>query len=138
MRRVIIFFVFSVVAINLGGDITPEWKLLAPGLEIKIFKAKHAAPQGDSKVTVLRIDPKAWDLEFAGTGQPGEKEERSARDWSARKAFTAAINAGMFRQEGGVHAGYLGFGDRVYSKKITSYQSVAAFGPHGGDQTRFR
>jgi hypothetical protein len=120
-----------------GGYSPPEWKSLAPGLEIKSFKGIHPVPQGDSTITVLRIDPAFWDLEFAGTSQGGQSEELTAREWCARKKFTVAINAGMFRDNDGSHAGYLRFGDHVYSRRITSYQSVAAFNPRDSNRPRF-
>ena len=135
MRKLVIIFFFCVTAASLGGSGTPEWKTLAPGLEITTIKAIHAAPQGDSKITILRIDPKAWDLEFATSG--AKNDGQTAREWCASKNFTAAINAGMFREEGGSHAGYLLSGDHVYSKKVTSYQSLAAFDPREAGHARF-
>ena len=128
----------SLLAFLMGGapsNTIPEWKTLAPGLEIAAFKAVHRAPQGDSTITVLRIDPARWDLEFAGSTQIGE--ELTAREWCVKRNFVAAINAGMFRDEGNSHAGYLRYEDRVYSKRITSYQSLAAFGPHDTKLPRF-
>jgi hypothetical protein len=136
MRKLSLFALLFVVAAGLGGSSTPEWKTLAPGLEITIFKTIHRAPQGDSKITILRIDPAEWDLEFAGSSRT-DKEEHTAREWSASRKFTAAINAGMFRPEGDSHAGYLLSADRIYSRKITSYQSLAAFDPRDAGHPRF-
>src|SRR5579871_1403764 len=130
MRKLFTVFLVCITAANIGVSNMPEWKTLAPGLEITTFKAAHAAPHGDSKITILRIDPAAWSLEFATSG--AKNEALTAKEWCAHKNFTAAINAGMFRQEGGSHAGYLLNGDYVYSKKITSYQSLAAFDPREG------
>ena len=134
--RKFIFVALFVMATNLGGSNALEWKTLAPGLEITSFKTVHPSPEGDSKITVLRIDPAQWDLEFAGSSR-GESEEYTAREWCARRKFTAAINAGMFREEGDSHAGYLRSGDRIYSRRITSYQSLATFDPRDATHPRF-
>lgn len=136
MRKMIVFAVLFVVTASLGENSAPQWKTLAPGLEIAVFKAIHRAPQGDSKITILRIDPASWDLEFAGSSHT-DSEGQTTRAWCASKNFTAAINAGMFRQEGGSHAGYVVSGDHVYSRKITSYQSLAAFHPRDAAHPRF-
>jgi exopolysaccharide biosynthesis protein len=136
MRR-LVFAAALFVAANLNGAVAPEWKVLAPGLEITTFKAAHPAPQGKSNITVLRIDPTRWDLVFTGVSQNGGRS-MSAKQWSARNQLTAAINAGMFQQDERTHVGYLRSGDHVNSRKIASYQSVAAFGPHSGGKPPFR
>jgi hypothetical protein len=136
MRRLIFTAVFLLAAAGLNGGTAPEWKSLAPGLDITTFKAAHPAPQGKSNITVLRIDPARWDLAFAGVSQGGGKS-MSAKEWCARDKLTAAINAGMFQQDGRTHVGYLRFGDHVNSRRVAGYQSVAAFGPHSEGRPRF-
>jgi len=42
------------------------------------------------------MDPSLWQLEAIGISQTGESSGHTARDWSARHKFSAAINAGMF------------------------------------------
>jgi hypothetical protein len=125
-------------ATDLGSSGRVEWKVLAPGLELTAFKAVHAAAVGDSKITVLRIDPALWDLEFAGSSQSAGAEEHTAKEWSVGRHFVAVINAGMFRASGESHVGYLRYQDQLYSKTITSYLSLAAFGPEDGKLPRFR
>jgi hypothetical protein len=137
MRKTIfVATIFALAAVNLNGGTTPEWKSLAAGLEITTFKAAHPAPQGKSNITVLRIDPARWDLVFAGVSQGGGKS-MSAKEWCGRNKLTAAINAGMFQQDARTHVGYLRSGDHMNSRRIASYQSVAAFGPHSEGKPRF-
>jgi Phosphodiester glycosidase len=136
MRRLLTFLIVIAFATNVEGGAKPEWKPLAPGLDITTLQAVHPAPQGESKITVLRIDPAQWELEFAGLSQTGGAKSLSAREWCANK-FTAAINAGMFQQDGKTHVGYLSFGDHVNSKRVTNYQSVAAFNPRHDGLPRF-
>ncbi len=137
LTRVAIFTVIvSAIALGAGGG--PAWKTLAPGLEITVFKAAHPSAQGDSNITVLRIDPNQWDLSFLGLSQTGGSSGLTARRWAAKQGFTAVINAGMFQGDGKTHVGYLRAGEHVNSKRITSYQSVAAVGPRSDQLPRFR
>jgi len=137
-RKMIISVLLLIAATDVGNSSTPEWKVLAPGLQLTAFKAVRAAAVGDSKITVLRIDPAFWDLEFAGSSQSAGAEEHTAKEWSVGRHFVAVINAGMFRASGESHVGYLRYQDRLYSKTITSYLSLAAFGPKNGKLPRFR
>jgi len=113
----------------LQADTSREWKVLAPGMELRQLVAKLPGSVGDSRITVLRIDPSLWQLEFVGVASPGEKSSHTAREWSASHNFTAAINAGMFDADGRTHLGYLRYRGEVNNGKSNSYQSVAAFDP---------
>jgi hypothetical protein len=137
LYRVAIFIVLA-TAIAQGTEGGPAWKPLAPGLDITVFKAAHPSTLGDSNITVLRIDPKQWDLKFCGLSQTGGSSALTARQWAANQGFTAVINAGMFQADGKTHVGYLRVGEHVNSKRITSYQSVAAAGPVSDQLPRFR
>src|SRR5271157_5283895 len=124
MRKRFVLMALIMVTASVYGGGTPEWKELATGLEVAVFKAAHPSAQGYSKITVLRIDPNLWDLEFAGLSQTGEHTRLTARGWCASRGFTAAINAGMFQEDQRTHVGYLRFGEHVNARRITSYQSV--------------
>src|SRR5258707_14566765 len=50
------------------------WQHLAPGMDLKVLAATTPSSVGDSKITVLRIDPKLWELEFFGISQTGESQ----------------------------------------------------------------
>lgn len=131
--------VFCLMAAVLGGASAPtdaSWRTLAPGLDIGIFAAtgspgSASGGSGTGRITVLRIDPARWDLEFAGLSQ--EKETavgRTARQWSKERKFTAAINAGMFDRDYRTHIGYLRHGNHAHNERVVKkYESAAAFGP---------
>lgn len=105
------------------------WQQLAPGMEIKYFKAKKPSAVGDSRFTVLRIDPNTWEMVFAGISLSGEASGRTAREWCKAQNLVAATNAGMFETDYKTHTGYLQYKNHVNSKQVNEYQSVAAFGP---------
>jgi hypothetical protein len=115
----------------------PEWQTLAPGMELK-YVTPHGASGSNSAITILRMDPKQWELALLGSSQTGEAAGHTAREWCLKGKFTAAINAGMFGTDGKSHIGYMRSGEHVNSSKRNGYQSVAAFNPHDASVAAFR
>jgi len=115
------------------------WKTLAPGMELREFRARKPSTIGDSRITVVRIDPELWELEFMGVSLTGESIGHTAREWCQGHNFTAAINAGMFDADRKTHTGFLRTGRHKNCGRVNEYQSVAAFSPrHGRDIPPFR
>jgi len=108
------------------------WQTLAAGMDIRRVQSRKQSLLGDSKITVLRIDPVLWELEITGTFQTGEAGGHTAREWSRKQKYTAVINAGMFESDGKTHLGYLRSRDRVFNAKVNAYQSVLAFDAREG------
>jgi len=114
------------------------WQSLAPGMAIGTFHASKPSTAGDSLITVLRIDPALWSLEFAGISLTGEPVGLSARQWSKALGFTAVINAGMFATDRRTHIGYLRYRKHLNNDNVNVYQSVAAFDPRRDELPPFR
>jgi hypothetical protein len=66
---------------------------------------------------------------LAAAGKTFEERPRTTREWCESLNLTAAINAGMFNDDGITHTGYARYRDKVMSTHTNSYQSVAAFDP---------
>jgi hypothetical protein len=115
-----------------------DWRVLAPGMALGTFPTGQSARTHDSRLTLLRIDPKYWSLEFVGVDLSGESNARTARQWSKDHRLTAVINAGMFAKDHKTHVGYLRFRDQVYNHRINHYRSVAAFDPRRQGLPPFR
>lgn len=116
-----------------------SWKTLAPGMELGYVTAREPSAAGDSRIVVLRMDPKLWELAAIGVSQTGESSGHTAREWCEKHKLVAAINAGMFETDQKTHLGYMRFRDHLYARHVNKYQSVAAFDPHDGkDVPRFR
>lgn len=116
-----------------------EWQTIAPGMDLRVIAAGKTSSVGDSRLTVVRLDPNFWELVFAGISRTGEASGRTAREWCKSHKLTAAINAGMFATDYKTHVGYLRSQGHVNSSHVNGYQSVAAFDPHGGSGLpRFR
>ena len=108
------------------------WQTLAPGMEIRRVPSREQSLLGDSKITVLRIDPALWELELMGALQTGEEAGHTAREWAQKHKYVAVINAGMFETDNKTHLGYMRGRDRVMNGKVNAYQSVLAFDPRVG------
>jgi hypothetical protein len=130
MRSLFIFAALIGISAHPVNDATSEWQSLAPGMEIKLL--------ADSKITVVRIDPGVWEIEFAGISRTGELAGHTAREWCEGQKFALAINAGMYHTDAKTHVGYLRSGEHINSSQVTKYQSVAAFGPRDASLPRFR
>ncbi len=123
--------------LTLAASATGPWRELAPGLELGRLATSRPSHLGDSTITVLRIDPQLWRLEFHGLDED-EVGGRTARQWSRARGLAAVINAGMFDLDRRTHIGYLRSQQRLVSSRINHYQSVAAFDPRAEGLPAFR
>jgi hypothetical protein len=114
------------------------WESLEPGMDLGRFSGTRPNRSDDSRITVLRIDPERWSLEFVGLSLSGEEQAKTAKQWSKAHRFNAAINAGMFATDHQTHVGYLRFRGHVNNDNVNSYRSVAAFDPRRDSLPSFR
>ena len=134
--RSIMFFVS--LLLSSPGITHGPWQSLAPGMELGTFSASQPSKSGDSLITILRIDPDLWSLEFIGLSLDGGSNGRTARQWSKAHRLTAAINAGMYGTDNRTHVGYLRFREHLNNDNVNAYKSVAAFGPRRDGLPHFR
>jgi len=123
--RAIIFFVF--LLLTSPGITHGPWQSLAPGMDLGTFSASRPSSAGDSRITILRIDPDLWSLEFVGLSLDSESSALTARQWSKAHHLTAAINAGMYGTDYRTHVGYLRLREHLNNDNVNAYKSVAAF-----------
>ena len=128
MRNLIVFlFIIFFCIPQAYGDWTP----LSPGMDLGNFSVRNPRIKKNAKIVILRIDPKNWELALLGKSWSGDLKNMTARGWSEKHNFTAAINAGMFATDYSTHVGYLGVKGHVNSSHVNKYLSVAAFDPKG-------
>jgi uncharacterized protein YigE (DUF2233 family) len=133
---------FALSPSGYGGAALPDdsnsgWKSLAQGMELKRISTSSASTVDNSQITVLRIDPSRWELQFYGLSSTGEPAGHTARGWAEAHKLTAVINAGMFDTDGKSHLGYLRYREQVSNSRVNAYKSVAAFDPHDSKLPRF-
>jgi hypothetical protein len=129
MRKyVMVFFATFIVATQAYG----AWIQLAPGMELNTFTVDNPRLTDDSRIIILRINLKFWELILVGKSWNDEFENQSVRRWCESHHLTAAINAGMFATDYTTHVGYMRSKGHVNSSRINQYMSVAAFDPKKG------
>ena len=136
MRATTFFFFLLLTS---PGITHGQWQSLAPGMDLGTFSASRPSVSGDALITVLRIDPDLWSLEYFGLSLDGSGSSgRTARQWSKVHRLTAAINAGMYGTDYRTHVGYLRFREHLNNDNVNAYKSVAAFDPRRAGLPHFR
>ncbi len=105
-----------------------KWDKLEKGLEFARIKAPVKAKDLDSMVTILRIDPKRFELRLMMANFNGDKP-RSARQWASDFRLIAAINAGLYLRDHKTSAGYMVDRGKVNNPRLNRWGAVLAFNP---------
>jgi uncharacterized protein YigE (DUF2233 family) len=105
-----------------------EWTALAPGFELRAFRASRPSRASDELIVVARIDPRLYELALTLSAAKG-KQRHTARDWAQREGLVAAINAGMFRADvAGLPVGFTRADGVTLNPVLTSDGAALAFG----------
>ncbi len=126
-----IFFclVFCVAASSLHAE---EWRMLAPGLELREFLIPDQVGDLEGQqggMAVLRINPGQYDVVLGSALSAGGM--RSMQEWALFSGFTAVINAGMFRADDRMRStGYMRDAQTVVNPYIhPNYGAFLVFHP---------
>ena len=75
------------------------WRELEPGLDFGHFAAPRRPANGDSRIRILRIDPRRFALRLMNASASVAGEPLTARHWCERHGLLAAINASMYQTD---------------------------------------
>lgn len=103
------------------------WQRINHGLELGIFTAKTKARLGDSKIRVLRIDPKYYSFHLVNASAPGEGSNMSVRQWARRYKFVAAINASMYQRDHSTSISLMRSANHTNNPSLSKHKSILAF-----------
>lgn len=78
--------------------VAEPWQSLGPGLDLAVLDFPRPSAIGDSKLTVLRVDPQRCRLSLRTSAETGEAG-LTARAWAKKHGLRAVTNAGMFRPD---------------------------------------
>ncbi|MFH0752487.1 MAG: phosphodiester glycosidase family protein [archaeon] len=110
------------------------WEKLDTGLFLTQITTEKKSIFGDSKITVLKINPKNYSLNLMSASEYGGKE-RTAQEWAEDYGLAATINAGMFKEEDNTsNVGYMqnySYLNNPTFKK--GYNAIFAFNPKSDD-----
>ncbi len=106
-----------------------RWKMIEKGLAFAEIETPEKSFLGNSKVSVLKIDPKYYEFTLLCASQH-DKKRRTADQWAEKFGLTAAINAGMYQEDMLTNVGYMKNFKHInngYFRK--DYNSIFAFNP---------
>lgn len=120
--------------------IAADWETVQEGLHLGRFATTGSSVSRDSVITILRVDPDKFDIQFLSVSEKPDARGRSAKKWCQDNNLIAAINAGMYAPDRSRHIGYMRNMEHVNSGKVVTkdYRSVAAFNPLREGLTPFR
>lgn len=105
------------------------WTRIDSGLYYADFVGIPNSTVGDSRIDILRIDPKLYRVEVKMVSE-NKGPSLTASEWSKQCNLLAVTNAGMFQADQSTHVGYLKHGGHVNNATSTmKYLSAAAFDP---------
>lgn len=111
------------------------WKQIDEGLHYGDFTAPIKASTGDSKILIVRIDPKFYSFRLLSTSELASSPlSLNVKGWADKYKLIAAINAGMFQTDLKSNVGYMKNYSHMNNPRFhKTYASVFAFNPKKAD-----
>jgi len=111
------------------------WKQIDEGLHYGDFTAPMKASTGDSKILVIKIDPKFYSFRLLSASELASSSiSLNVKEWADKYKLIAAINAGMFQTDLKSNVGYMKNYSHVNNPRFhKTYASVLAFNPKKAD-----
>ncbi len=129
MRKIlaILLIVNSAYSISAQSSSTEiKWQKVNEGLHLTEYLSPQKSIIGDSKITILKIDPSVYDFNLFSAKEKGE-EIKTAEDWAIQKDQIAVINAGMYRGDFVTNVGYMKDYDLTNNGSLNSDNTITAF-----------
>ena len=109
------------------NELQINWKEIDKGLYFTEIHPKKKSIIGNSKISVLKIDPKYYKFNLISSKENNEKN-KTAKEWAESKGLLAAINAGMYRGDYQTNTGFMKSYDFVNNNKLENdYNAIVAF-----------
>jgi hypothetical protein len=105
------------------------WKKVDEGLHIGEFTHPEEPKFKDSKITIVKIDPKFYSFKLLCASEHG-KVKMSVKKWCQKHNLLSAINAGMYQEDGIRNVGYMKNFSHMNNPRLNPvYKAVLAFNP---------
>ncbi|MEM7105944.1 MAG: phosphodiester glycosidase family protein [Bacteroidota bacterium] len=106
---------------------TLNWEKIDKGLEYVEADAPLLASVGDSKISILKIDPEVYKFELLSAKIKG-RENKTVEEWADDFGLIAVINAGMFQTDYKTNVGFMKNYDFINNSHMQKdYNLMAAF-----------
>ena len=105
------------------------WRKVDEGLSVAEFDPPMKSNAQDSKLTIIKIDPKLYSFKLLCASEQG-RTKMTARNWCEKFSLIAAVNAGMYQKDGLTNVGLMKNFSHINNPKLNNiYKTVLAFNP---------
>jgi hypothetical protein len=105
------------------------WRKVDEGLFIGEFDSLIKSNIKNSKITIVKIDPKFYSFKLLCASEHG-RMRMTAREWCEKFSLIAAINAGMYQKDGFTNVGFMkNFNHHNNPRLNNAYKALLAFNP---------
>lgn len=130
-------FIVVIFLISFSSQNSP-WEKIDDGLFVGNFNVSQKSNSGKSKIIIVRINPKKYELKLFSAGEY-KHGNLTVKEWCEKYKLTAAINAGMYLTDYKSNVGYMKNFNYINNSKVNSkYYSVAAFNPKAEGKPKFK
>jgi uncharacterized protein YigE (DUF2233 family) len=117
------------VGLWLAPVASPAWSTPAKGVDTAEMDARPRSEIGDSKVTVVRIDPAAHEIRLLSAKLLGLDHTLTAPEWAQKYGVLGVINASMYQQDHATSVAYMKAGGKELNGRWTKDNAVFAADP---------
>jgi uncharacterized protein YigE (DUF2233 family) len=106
-----------------------SWKKVDEGLYIGDVDPPQKSKINDSRITMVKIDPKFYSFKLLCASEQG-KIRMTPKKWCQKYNLISAINAGMYQEDGIRNVGYMKNFIHTNNPRLSAtYKAVLAFNP---------
>jgi uncharacterized protein YigE (DUF2233 family) len=131
LLKILAFCLAAFGLISLSGDFaftseTIPWKEADEGLLVAEFESVF--DNAPYEITVVKVDPQRYSFHLLCATQYG-KESLTTKEWALKYQMLAAVNAGMFQQNGLTSVGFMKNFGHVNNPRLSNANTILAFNP---------
>lgn len=118
-------------------EIPSEWTSICDGLDVREIDAPKKSVVNDSKITIVRINPKKFDFFLLTATELGKS--RPVNEWADTFKLNFVVNAGMYELSNGlINRGFMKNYDHINNNTIRpGYNSMIALNPKDSLQNSY-
>ena len=102
------------------------WQKIDDGLLFAEVASPVKSVYGDSKITILKINPKYYDFRLISAKEKHE-DNKTVKEWVKSKGLIAGINAGLFQGDDKTNVGYMKNFSFVNNGHLNKNNTITAF-----------
>ncbi|MDR0305651.1 MAG: phosphodiester glycosidase family protein [Chitinispirillales bacterium] len=123
--------IFSLTALlfALTTSAAAQWRQLEPGLELGKFNSPLYPPADSTKIHILRIDPKLYELRLLNASHPDQGRSLTALDWGRKEKLSAVINAAMYQTDYLSSVSLMRTSQHVNNSYVSKDKTILVFEP---------